>query len=134
MQEMGGERTVLPESDRGDETTILLIEGDPVIRETHRCDLRRAGFRVRTASDGVAGLRDVLANPPDLVFVEIRLPGLEGLVALEQIRSHEATRTLPAVIVSGCGEAELMKHGLRLDAFQYLVMSRPAARSVEKAV
>jgi DNA-binding response OmpR family regulator len=122
---MGGERAFGSESGQQDETTILLIEGDPVRRERYCHELTRVGFRVRTASDGVAGLRDVLANPPDLVFLEVRLPGLDGQIALEQIRSHLAARNLPVVVLSDRGQTELVKHGLHPDAFQYLVMNQP---------
>jgi DNA-binding response OmpR family regulator len=120
---MEGERTVNLESGPGDETTVLLIEGDPLIRESYCRELARAGFRVRSASTGVAGLREVMANPPDLIFLEVRLPGLDGQIALEQIRSHEATRNLPVVVLSKCSEAELEKHGFRLRASEYLVMT-----------
>jgi DNA-binding response OmpR family regulator len=78
-------------------------------------------------------LKEVLANPPDLLFLEVRLPGLEGQVALEQVRSHAAGRSLPVVIFSKCGEAELAKRGLRPDALQYLVTNLPTAGSARKA-
>jgi DNA-binding response OmpR family regulator len=120
---MEEERTLNPESGPGDETTVLLIEGDPLIRESYCRELARAGFRVKSASTGVAGLRHALANPPDLIVLEIRLPGLDGQIALEQFRSHVATRNLPVVVLSKCGEAELVKHGLRPDAFDYLVIT-----------
>jgi DNA-binding response OmpR family regulator len=118
---MEGERTVNPESGPGDETTVLLIEGDPLIRKSYCRELARAGFRVKSASTGVAGLRHALANPPDLVFLEIRLPGWADCVGA--VRSHVATRNLPVVVLSKCGEAELVKHGLRPDAFDYLVIT-----------
>jgi len=126
-------RTFDSEHGQADATTLLLIEGDPVVRETYRRLLTRAGYRVRSASDGVAALIEVLANPPDLLFLEVRLPGLEGQIALEQVRSHAAGRSLPVVIFSECGEAELVKRGLRPDALQYLVTNLPTAGSARKA-
>ena len=126
MTGTGAEEGRAPIEEMGDETTVLLIEDDPVRRRQYCHELTRAGFRVRTASDGVAGLRDVLANPPDLVFLEVRPPGLHGQIALEQIRSHVAARNLPVVVLSDRGPSELVKHGLRPDAFQYLVMNQPA--------
>jgi DNA-binding response OmpR family regulator len=126
-------RTFHSEHGQADATTLLLIEGDPVVRETYRRLLTRAGYRVRLASDGVAALKEVLANPPDLLFLEVRLPGLEGQIALEQVRSHAAGRSLPVVIYSKWGEAELVKRGLRPDASQYLVTNLPTAGSARKA-
>jgi DNA-binding response OmpR family regulator len=131
---MAGERTMPSENGQEDETTVLLIEGDPAIRETLRRELALAGFRVRWAPDGVTGLREALADPPDLVFLEVRLPSLDGQITLEQLRSHPAARGLPVVVYSHCPEAELVKHGFSPDALEYLVMNRPGMGSLLTAV
>ena len=116
------------------EVTVLLIESDPTIRESLSSELALAGFRVRSAPDGVSGLRDLLADPPDLVFLEVRLPSLAGLIALEQIRSHPAARDLSVVVFSSCPEVELVKHGIGLGALEYLVTNRAATGSLREAV
>jgi DNA-binding response OmpR family regulator len=131
---MADVRTIPSDDSRADETTVLLIESDPAIREALRRELALAGFRVRWAPDGVTGLKDALADPPDLVFLEVRLPSLDGQITLEQLRSHPAARDLPVVVYSCCPQAELVQHGFSPDALEYLVMNRPGSGSLRWAV
>lgn len=132
--EVGGERTTLPKGGQADETTVLLIEGDHRIRESLCSELTPAGYRVKSALDGVSGLKEVLADPPDLICLEVRLPSLAGLITLEQIRSDPAARDIPVVVFSSCPEAEMVKYGFSLDDLEYLVTNRPAPGSLRLAV
>lgn len=129
-----GDGTTLPKGDQADETTVLLIEGDHRIRESLCSELTLAGFRVRSALDGVSGLKEVLSDTPDLIFLEVRLPSLAGLITLKQIRSDPATKDVPVVVFSSCPEAEMVKYGFSLDDLEYLVTNRPALGSLRLAV
>jgi len=63
-------------------------------------------------------------NPPDIIFLDIRLPKLDGLAVLEALRADERTKQVPVVILSNYSERELVERGLRLGALEYLIKSQ----------
>ena len=104
--------------------TILLIEDDVAIANMYRFQLASDGFRVIQAFDGVQGLNAVFERRPDLVLLDVRLPGMEGFAVLERIRSEPALAATPVVILSNFSEPAMLEHGLALGAIDYLVKSR----------
>ena len=65
---------------------ILVIDDDDDVRELVRTLLTRAGHDVRDAADGRAGLREFFSSPPDLVVLDVTMPGLDGWETLSRIR------------------------------------------------
>ncbi len=86
----------------------MVIEDEKEIRDLVRYNLERAGFRVGTASDGEAGLRDIFASRPDAVVLDLMLPGSNGLEILRELRGEPLTRDLPVVVLTARG-AEMDK-------------------------
>ena len=66
--------------------TILVVDDDADTRGLVRRLLERAGYAVREAEDGLAGLRELFAAAPDLVLLDVMMPGLDGWETLERIR------------------------------------------------
>jgi DNA-binding response OmpR family regulator len=96
---------------------VLLVEDDPDIRRGLDAVLSRAGLAVLHAADGRAGLRAVHAERPDVVVLDIGLPGLDGWQVLERLRD---LTDLPVLLLTGHGaEAEKVR-GLRAGADDYL--------------
>jgi two-component system phosphate regulon response regulator PhoB len=110
--------------DQSDEVRVLLIEDDEALAQMYRTKLERDGYTVRVAGDGEAALRLVDEQLPDLIFLDIRLPRMDGLEFLERLRRSEGTRNIPVVIVSNYSERELVDRGLQLGALEYLVKSQ----------
>src|SRR4029077_11257145 len=79
---------------------ILFIEDDRFISDMYRMKLESEGWDVELASDGEAGLRRTLEDPPALVLLDMLLPRMDGIEVLRQIRATEATRTVPVLILS----------------------------------
>jgi CheY-like chemotaxis protein len=75
-----------------------------------------------------------VADPPDLVFLDIRLPGMGGFELLELLRATEATRSLPVVVLSAYDEPELRKLGIELGALDYLIKSQTTPGDVSSRV
>ena len=107
-----------------DEVGVLLIEDDSALAEMYRAKLERDGYTVRVAGDGEEALRMVGEELPDLIFLDVRLPRMDGLAFLERLRATERTRNIPVVIVSNYSEEELVARGLQLGALEYLVKSQ----------
>ena len=79
---------------------MLFIEDDRLIAEMYRMKLEAEGFNVEIAYDGEAGVSAALANPPDLVLLDVLLPRLDGIEVLRLLRAERSTRTVPVLILS----------------------------------
>ena len=80
--------------------TILVVEDEPEIVEIVQLNLEAAGYRVVGAEDWVEGLRQIRALRPDLLLLDLMLPGTDGWRALEEVRADPATTDLPVVVLS----------------------------------
>ncbi|MBO0686700.1 MAG: response regulator [Candidatus Dormibacteraeota bacterium] len=107
-----------------DEVRVLFVEDDPMVAEMYRLKLELDGYQVTMAKDGEDGLELASRLEPDIIFLDIRLPKVGGLEVLEQLRSTNATRNTPVVILSNYGERELVERGLKLGALEYLIKSQ----------
>jgi DNA-binding response OmpR family regulator len=92
------------------------VEGDANIAWMYRYQLEKDGHTVWTAPDGEAGLRLVREVMPDIVFLDIRLPKLEGFEVLTALREDPRTASLPVVILSNYGFDAMRQRGLGLGA------------------
>ncbi|WP_437725653.1 response regulator transcription factor [Sorangium sp. So ce861] len=99
--------------------TVLVVEDDPTLRLGLQKTLRSAGFRVEAAKTGAEGLSMALAARPDLVLLDVMLPGLNGFEICEELRRHDAD--LPILMVTAKGEEQDKVRGLRLGADDYIV-------------
>ena len=88
--------------------TILIVDDEREIRELLRYNLERQGYQVLTAQDGEEGLKRIFATHPDLVLLDLLLPGLNGLEVLRELRQEPSTRDLPVVLLTARG-AEMDK-------------------------
>jgi DNA-binding response OmpR family regulator len=100
---------------------ILVIEDDPDIALSLRLKLERdGGFEVVTAHDGAAGLRLALDRPPDLVLLDVNLPGMDGFEVCRHLRKEPATAATPVIMLTArIGEADRVA-GLDLGADDYI--------------
>jgi two-component system phosphate regulon response regulator PhoB len=97
---------------------ILIVEDHPTMREAMRLVLEHEGFEIREASDGPAALSMVRAEPPDLVFLDLNIPGMSGADVLRELKQDPSTKDVRVIIVTATGEEE--RGGvLRLGADEY---------------
>ena len=78
----------------------LIVDDDPVNTRLVRKYLERTGLDVDACADGRAGLELALSDPPDLVILDVMMPGMDGLEVCRALRSVEATRDLPVIFLS----------------------------------
>jgi CheY-like chemotaxis protein len=109
---------------RDDEVRVLFVEDDPSVAQMYKLKLELDGYQVTVADDGESALRMATESPPDMIFLDIRLPKLDGLTVLERLRADDRTRHVPVVILSNYSERELVERGLKLGALEYLVKSQ----------
>ena len=99
------------------EARILLVEDDPSIREITTLGLQGAGFTVVAAPDGREGLARFRADRPDLVLLDVMLPGLDGLEVAREIRRES---TVPIVMLTARGDTLDVVVGLEAGADDYV--------------
>ena len=99
---------------------ILVIEDDPDILEILDYNLQQEGFEVFSAEDGERGLREAAIHKPALILLDLMLPGIPGLEVCRRLRSKEATRNTPLIMVTAKGEESDIVAGLELGAHDYI--------------
>ncbi|GLY92495.1 response regulator transcription factor [Actinoallomurus iriomotensis] len=97
---------------------ILLIEDDPLVRRGLQLALSRHGHGVRTAETGEVGLRELRSSAPDLVVLDLMLPGIDGLEVCRRIR---AAGDVPVIILTARGDDFDVVGGLEAGADDYVV-------------
>jgi phosphate regulon transcriptional regulator PhoB len=101
--------------------TVLVVEDEPDIAALVRYHAEKAGFRCLAAADGATGLRLVREQRPDLVVLDLMLPGLDGLEVCRQLRRDPATAGIPIVMLTAKAEEVDRIVGLELGADDYVV-------------
>jgi two-component system phosphate regulon response regulator PhoB len=101
--------------------TVLLVEDERDIADLIRYHVDKAGMRVVHAADGAAALRVARAEHPDLVILDLMLPGLDGLEVCRQLRRDALTRRVPIIMLTARGEEVDRVVGLELGADDYVV-------------
>ena len=102
------------------EPKILVVDDERSIVEAVRYSLERAGFRVAAASDGEEALERCRAEAPDLMVLDLMLPGLDGLEVCRILRGDNATRGVPIIMLTVKGQEMDKIVGLELGADDYM--------------
>ncbi len=102
-------------------TQILIIEDEEDIRELVRYNLERENFGVSESESGEAGLKAVSQKKPDLILLDLMLPGKDGLQICRELKKNEAVRDIPVVMMTAKGEESDIVTGLELGAEDYIV-------------
>jgi CheY-like chemotaxis protein len=104
---------------------ILLIDDHVETVRILRSLLESHGYKVWTASDGLQGFALACETEPDVIFTDIRMPGLNGFELISKLRESESTRHIPVVLHSGSVNEKEKQHGLDLGAAAFL--SKPCS-------
>ena len=99
---------------------VLLIEDEPNIIEAISFILSRDGWTVHTHADGATAVARVRATPPDLVILDVMLPGRSGYDILRELRADPATQALPVVMLTARGQARDRELATQLGASQFI--------------
>lgn len=102
---------------------ILLVEDDPLVADVAFRNIKRAGFSIDAVRSGEEALDAMSRKTPDLILLDIVLPGLNGLDFLQAIRKDEKFHDVKVVIISNLGSRDDRDRGIILGADAYLVKS-----------
>ena len=99
---------------------ILIVEDEANIRQLVRYNLEKEGFQVMEAADGLQGLRTAQKEKPDLVLLDLMLPGMDGLEVCRTLKGAPATSALPIIMLTAKAEEVDKIIGLELGADDYM--------------
>ena len=99
---------------------ILIVEDDSNILELISHHLSRAGYRIRGVKTGEQVLLSVGLEPPDLILLDLMLPGIGGMEVCRQLKKEEKTRSIPIIMLTAKGEEEDIIRGLETGADDYI--------------
>lgn len=106
-----------------DQTKVLIVEDDKFLSELISTKLDKEGFSISLAGDGETALKKAEEFKPEIILLDIMLPGMDGFEVLEKLKSHsdEGLKTTPVIILSNFGQESKVERGLQLGAVDYLV-------------
>ncbi|MGA2542381.1 MAG: response regulator [Verrucomicrobiota bacterium] len=99
---------------------ILVIDDNDDVRSIVTAVLRNFGFAVREATSGEAAIQMVLAEKPDLIISDVRMPGMDGHRVLTAIRELQSTAAIPFILMTGAGSHDDFRRGMASGADDYL--------------
>jgi class 3 adenylate cyclase len=99
---------------------VLVVDDDALNRRLLTATLAREGHRTTAATDGEEALAALRDEPPDLILLDIEMPGLDGIAVLERIKSDEALRHLPVIMISGVEDTASVVRCLEIGADDFL--------------
>ncbi len=105
--------------------SVVLIDDSDAIRAKLKQAFEDAGYHVRDAATGEAGLKLVLTAPPDALVTDYELPGINGMAVIHRVRSHPAVQNLPCILLTGADAAPAEARGLEGGADAYIRKTSP---------
>lgn len=112
---------------------ILVIEDDKFLRELISQKLIQEGYDIAEAIDGEKGLEKINKENPDLVLLDLILPGIDGFEVLAKMKENSDTAQIPVIILSNLGQKDDIEKGLKMGAVDYLIKAHfTPAEIIEK--
>jgi len=103
---------------------ILIVEDDQFFRELLTKKLSSEGFTMLEAANGESGVEMIKEKKPDLILLDLLLPGIDGFEVLSKVKADSNTSNIPVIILSNLGQQEDIERGLKLGAADYLIKSQ----------
>ena len=113
---------------------IYVIEYDKFLRELITQKLSNEGYDVSEAVDGEKGIEMVKQEKPDLILLDLILPGIDGFEVLARIKSDPDISETPIIILSNLGQKEDIERGLKMGAADYLIKAHFTPEEIIKKI
>lgn len=107
---------------------ILIVEDDPGVLRATSFILEKEGYQIITAQDGLEGLKKAKEDNPDLLILDVMLPGIDGFEICHSLRGDPQTADMPILMFSAKGQESDKATGLKVGADEYI--TKPVDREV----
>jgi CheY-like chemotaxis protein len=102
---------------------ILIVEDEVALSEVLKDKMIHEGYEVETAKNGLEGLQAVKNNPPDLILMDVLMPVMDGMTALNELKKDEKTSKIPVIILSNMSDSQDVTKAMQYNTFDYLIKS-----------
>lgn len=109
---------------------LLVVEDEAAIAQMYSDRFKMAGFDVTVAHEGQEAINKMAAEHPNIVLMDILMPGLSGTEAVEQAKANPATRNIPIVMLTNYPESVDLQNALKLGAAGYIIKSESTPEQV----
>lgn len=103
--------------------TVLIVEDDEFLRSLAAKRLEKDGFNIQVAVDGETAVATAKEVKPDVIVLDLLLPGLDGFEVLEKLKADEGLKAVPVIVFSNLGQKEDIERAQYLGAVSFLVKS-----------
>jgi CheY-like chemotaxis protein len=114
--------------------TILFVDDDPIIVKVYSSPLKKAGFQVEVAEDGLVAMRVVLQLRPDLVLLDVLMPKVDGTYVLKFIRSRPELKDTKVIVLSDATNADAAHEVLAQNPDKVFLKSQSTPKELLKAI
>lgn len=104
-----------------DKKKVFIVEDDEFLRSLNAKKLEGEGYVVAIAADGQGAIDNIPKEMPDLIFLDLLLPGVNGFDVLAKIKADPATKNIPVVVFSNLGQKEDIEKAKSLGAIDFLI-------------
>lgn len=113
---------------------VFLVEDDVFLLKAYQIKFAKEGAEVWTATDGKEAIKFLERQPPNVVLLDLMLPGLNGFEVLEAMRKNAAWKNTPVIILTNLGQQQDIARGQALKAADYIVKANIKIEDVVKKV
>lgn len=100
---------------------VLIIDDEPDIIETLTYMLQARNYEIISASDGIEGLLKAKSESPDIILLDIMMPGMDGYEVCSKLKKDNSVKNIPVIMLTAKGDAEAVIKAHRLGANDYIV-------------
>lgn len=110
---------------------ILIVEDDEILARMYQKKLEHEGFATQNAFSGEEGLKAVKNEKPDLILLDIMMPGIDGFAVVKQLKADSDTKDIPIIILTNLGTSQIfVDEAKMLGVNEYLVKYKTSASEV----
>ena len=114
--------------------TVLIIEDELFLVQAYKIKFEKEGVNILVANDGKAALEFLAKDPPDVVLLDLLLPGVSGFEVLEAMRKNEKWKTVPVIILTNMGQPQDMERGKALGVSDYIIKANTKINDIVEKV
>lgn len=114
--------------------TVLIVEDDAMLSRVLSEDIVLEGFDAININNGAEALGSVKKYKPDIILLDLILPGIDGFEVLRQLESDKETKNIPVFVLSNLDKAPDVKSAKVLDAKQYFIKANTQIETIIKAI
>ena len=120
----------MPKREQTTKPVVLIIEDEQFLCSLMEKKLTSFGMEVQVALDGEVGLKKIEEHPPDVILLDLLLPGIDGFEVLKRLKREERFRDIPVLVISNLGEARDVRAAMKAGATDYIVKAESSPEQI----